>query len=147
MIIFVSLINFILKLSVWWILSVFVLALPNKVNKLVKFAEDKALVRDNASKVLEENQRYYNHSFPRLSNDFIRAEDTSELVFCECLNVDQGGGLPSLGQGANRDLHLIRPFLFWVANSCFCQKTRSKPSRGDYYIGFISHFPATALSW
>lgn len=94
------------------ILSAFVPALPNKVNKLVKFAEDKALVRDNASKVLEENQRYYNHSLPSLSNDFIKVENTSVRGFCECLNVDRGGGLLSLGQGANRDLHLIRPFLF-----------------------------------
>lgn len=107
--------------------------------------EQKALVRDYASVVLEENQGYYNHNLPSLSNDFFKILNTSVMVFCECLNFNRGWGLLNLVQGAHRDLHLIRPFLFWADNNYFCQKTRSKRSRGDYYIGFISHFPAPAL--
>lgn len=96
------------------ILSVFVPTLFSRVNKLVKFAADKTLVRENASIVLEEKQRCYNHSVPSLSNDVFQVENPSVLVFCKCLNFDGagGGGLLSLGQGAGRDLHLTRPFLF-----------------------------------
>lgn len=107
--------------------------------------EHNVLVRDYASVVLEADQGYYNHPLPSMSNVFFKILDTRVLVLCECLNFNGGGAFLSLGQGAHRDLLLIGPFLFWVDNNYFCQKTRSKRNGGDDYIGFIGHFPATAL--
>lgn len=102
--------------------------------------EHNVLVRDYASVVLEADQGYYNHPLPSMSNVFLKILDTRVLVLCECVNFNGGGAFLSLGQGAHRDLLLIGPFLFWVDNNYFCQKTRSERNGGDDYIGHYQPF-------
>lgn len=68
------------------ILSIFVPTLPNK-EQTSQTGLGHSIARDYASIILDENQRFYNHSLPNLSNDFFKVENTIVLVICGCFEL------------------------------------------------------------